>query len=412
MYDVIICGAGPGGSFAAKILAEAGYDVILIEKESIPRDKPCGGWITPKVLSLLKISPSNFTCIQPIKGAVIWIKEKEKLQPYEIRYQKPVSYGIRRLEFDTLIVNQAKDLGAEVIDSTYVTRIIREKDTVLVQASKNQEFKGRFIIGADGTHSIVARDCGFRKKWKPLELTQCVVSETDIGEQGPNLTDYYGFPELFLNPKTMSYAWYFTKSTYLNIGLGIQMSKITPACNIKTLYDDFLKKLRTINHLKEVKLAPLNAHTYPVYYGPYHYPTYGRRVLLVGDAGGFPINYTGEGIRPALLSGKFAAETLIDALEFSRLNLRNYFLKWNQALRNEYITGDIFQMIFSAIDYELLKSVFLKDKRFRRLFFDLFFNLKNPRQVLPRFLLYNRLFFYRYLHFGFRKILERLIDFT
>jgi flavin-dependent dehydrogenase len=131
--------------------------------------------------------------------------------------------------------------------------------------------------------------------------------------------------------------------------------------------------------------------------------------LLVGDAGGFPINYTGEGIRPALITGKFAAETLIKNLELSRAYLREYVVKWSKALRDEYIMGDMLQMIFSSVDYDLMKALFIEDRRFRGLFFDLFFNLKKPREALRRFLLYSPLLSVRYLRYGVKSLLENLL---
>ena len=389
MYDVIIVGAGPGGSFTAKLLAEAGYDVILIEKDKLPRDKPCAGWITPQVLDLVKLNPSQLECCQPIHGAVLWESEKERLSPYVIKYNKPVSYGIRRIEFDSILTNQAKDAGAEVLDATTITNVYRQKKIVFVQAGQNHELTGKFVVGADGTHSIVAKDLWIRRKWNPSELVQCIVCETEVGDTIQKLTDYYGFPELFLDVESNSYSWFFTKGSYLNVGLGIQMSRITPKTNTQTLYAALLEKLKHINHLNGVNLAPIKAHLYPVYHGPYHYPTYEDRVILIGDAGGFPINSSGEGIRPALLTGKFAAETLIEALEHDDTNLKPYFTRWHQTLRNEYIIGDLLQLIYSPSNHQLYKSLFLDDRRFRRLFFDLFFNRKTPRELLRDFVFYS-----------------------
>ncbi len=411
MYDVIVVGAGPGGAFTTKVVAKAGLDVVLIERESIPRDKPCAGWITPNVLRLTNIDISKLECYQPIEGAVLWESKGKELYPYIVKYRKPISYGIKRIEFDTLLVNDAKDAGAAVVDSTYVTKIHRQKDAIIVQASKGQEFRGRYVVGADGTHSLVARELKLREKWEPTELLQGLVMEKEIGSNIANLTDYYGYPELFLNSKTMSYSWYFTKSTALNIGLGIQMSKIASSTNARILYENFLRKLTQINHLEGVKLGALKAHTYPVYYGPYHYQTYTNRAVLIGDAGGFPINYTGEGIRTALMTGKFAAETIIEASEKGSKNLNQYYVKWSDALREEYLVGDFLQMIFHPSYYEMIKSLFIEERRFRELFFDLFFCVITPREALRRFMLYSPILVSRFMRFAGYSLFKDLIGF-
>ncbi|MHA1264485.1 MAG: NAD(P)/FAD-dependent oxidoreductase [Candidatus Helarchaeota archaeon] len=411
MYDAIIVGAGPGGTFTATLLAKAGFDVILLEREPIPRDKPCAGWITPRVLNLLNLSPTKLNCFQEMKGVVLWIPEENQFTPYVINYKKPVSYGIRRIEFDTALVNKAKDEGVEVCDATFVTHVYRQKNGVFVQAKNNQEFKGKFVIGADGTHSTVAKTLWLRRKWKPSELIQCVVSETEVGAHIHSLTDYYGFPEIFLNVKANGYSWYFTKGAYLNLGLGMQMSKISSQCNTKLLYKEHLQNLSQLHHLEGVSLAPIKAHSYPAYYGPYHYPTYGDRVILVGDAGGFPINYTGEGIRPALLTGKFAAETLIEALEKGQKDVSAYRMKWISSLRDEYIIGDLLQMVFIPSYFELIKSVFIEERRFRQLLFDVFFNRISSREALTRFFLYSPVLTYRLLRFAGHSLLRDFLQF-
>ena len=60
-------------------------------------------------------------------GAVIWVPVRDSLRPYPVKYQKPVSYGIRRIEFDSILTDQAKDAGAEDLDSTPALKVYRQK---------------------------------------------------------------------------------------------------------------------------------------------------------------------------------------------------------------------------------------------------------------------------------------------
>jgi len=98
--DVLIVGGGPGGSSCAWRLRDSGLDVRVLDRRKFPRDKVCGGWITPAVLEELRIAPSEYArgrVLQPITG----FQTSRMGDPeVETRFGAAVSYGIRRSEFD------------------------------------------------------------------------------------------------------------------------------------------------------------------------------------------------------------------------------------------------------------------------------------------------------------------------
>ena len=100
--DVLVAGGGPAGSTCAWALARAGADVLVMDIARFPRDKVCAGWITPRVLELLNLTPEEYRrsglVMQEITGFRTSVLPDRK--PVSTRYNSVVSYGIRRCEFD------------------------------------------------------------------------------------------------------------------------------------------------------------------------------------------------------------------------------------------------------------------------------------------------------------------------
>lgn len=383
-YEVIIVGAGPGGAFAARQLARKGVKVLLIEKQTIPRKKPCAGWVTIEAFNLLGWNPKKLNILlEEMRGAVLWVEG----EPLHTDYGRLIAYGILREQFDTKIAEEARSAGADLIDNTRVTDIELGSDRARVTA-KGKVFEGEMIIGAGGTYCPVARGSGLRERWTRDELGMTFSSETRIGkEKAAALTKYRGCPELFFMPWEVGYGWYFLKQDYLSIGLGVRCNLLSRNKSLKFLLNNFLNQLRELGRLDEgLALSPFRGYSYATYFGPTG-KTYGNRVLLVGDAGGFSLNSSGEGIRPALLTGGFAAETALNALSRGRFDeqaLKGYEDRWRSALRSYYRRGSflIYQLRHTTIT-EVFFNLTMKDEELRRLlYFDPFYNVVPPKETL------------------------------
>jgi geranylgeranyl reductase len=175
MYDVIISGAGPSGSQCAKIIAEAGYDVALIEKNANWR-KPCGGATHSSVIDLYpKLKKLNYT---KIRGVVMYSADYHRLEFKGASSEYSVIMD--RLELDNIMREAAVDSGVELFDKHFSLDFItkNQKKVGIKTKTKNgsKEFYGNLIIVADGMSSKLAVKSGIRSKWKRKELAIGVCS--------------------------------------------------------------------------------------------------------------------------------------------------------------------------------------------------------------------------------------------
>src|ERR1700691_3610496 len=111
--DVLIVGGGPAGSACAWGLGSSGLDVAILDKQRFPRDKVCGGWITPAVLSELEIDAADYArgrLLQPITGfrtGCITHTDSMRGSAIDTDYNRTVSFGIRRREFDEYFLRRS-----------------------------------------------------------------------------------------------------------------------------------------------------------------------------------------------------------------------------------------------------------------------------------------------------------------
>ncbi|MBI3353336.1 MAG: FAD-dependent monooxygenase, partial [Nitrospirae bacterium] len=155
-YDCIIAGLGPAGSSAAYYLARKGLSVLALDREKFPRHKPCGGCVSSKAERFLD---ADFKSVvdKIVNGAVFSFKGKGKIEFRDD--SSPVGYMVSRKEFDAYLVRKAKGAGAKVVEGERVLKVEETEDGVRVSSSKD-EYTGRYLIGADGVNSIVAKELG------------------------------------------------------------------------------------------------------------------------------------------------------------------------------------------------------------------------------------------------------------
>lgn len=294
--DVLVVGAGPGGSSCARALTAAGLDVVVIDRSRFPRDKVCAGWITPAVIGALQIDPADYArgrTWQPITAFRTGLIGGRRV--VETDYASPVSYGIRRCEFDDYLLRRC---GARLILGEAVREIVREgKDWVV-----NGHLRAPLLVGAGGHVCPVARRL---RGDEPVPVVRAQEAEFPLGPEGADAVAG-GVPELYFCDDLAGYGWVIRKGDFVNVGLGRDDPHDLPHH-----VQRFCEWLRATGRLSACPAA-FKGHAYRLYDAAMPLPV-AEGILLVGDAAGLAHPQTGEGIRPAIESGLVAAEVIREA---------------------------------------------------------------------------------------------------
>jgi menaquinone-9 beta-reductase len=300
--DVLIVGGGPAGAACAWKLRRAGVDTTILDKNVFPRDKICGGWITPRVLSILEIDAKQYAkhrVLQPITGfrmGAIGAGDRER------RYHEPVSYGIRRREFDHFLVKRS---CARLLEGVALKSMEGRGDRWVVNGS----IEARFVVGAGGHFCPVARMVQAKPAGEHAVVAQEVEFEMSA-EQTQECAVERDTPELYFCRDLKGYGWCFRKGDVLNIGLG----RADPH-RLSSHVAEFLKFLRG---RVRFEIPPPRGHAY-LLYGTSPRRLAGKGWLLIGDAAGLAYPFSGEGILPAIESGLIAAQAIVAAADYPAL---------------------------------------------------------------------------------------------
>ena len=339
--DALVVGGGPAGSTCARVLRRAGWDVVVLDRARFPRDKVCAGWVTPGVFELLELDPAEYRAtgltIQEITGFRTSVMGRPSV---ETRYDEIISYAIRRCEFDGFLLRRS---GARVIEGTPLASLVRQGDRWIA----NGTISAPVVVGAGGHFCPVARH--LRGGSDPVRPVVAKEAEFELEDGGSSVTG--DTPELFFCRDLEGYGWCVRKGRYLNIGLGRRDKG-----DLNAHINDFIEFLRRQGLALRASAVRWCGHAY-LAWGTGPRPLIGTGMLVAGDAAGLAYPESGEGIKPAVESGRLAAETLIAAGGRMELDdLRQY----ETALRSRYpsvsSTPEVLAPLIKSLGRALLGS--------------------------------------------------------
>jgi len=346
--DVIVVGAGPAGATTATILAQKGMDVLLLDRDSFPRDKTCGDAVPSGAIETLgKLGMKDKIEQAVSRGELYPLDQMYLASPkgHELiaRFTRgpngEASYVAPRIYFDALIQQHALDSGAEFMQAQVKEPVVENGRVVGVQARVNgstETIRSKLVIGADGVTSVITRALRPANN-KHIDKHRAVALRAyieDISEI-PKTVEFYLYDKIL-----PGYAWIFPTGNHTaNIGLGMRLDifrkqkvKLEELLRIFLDFPDIKKRLLNGGKLRNIATWQLN-------FGSQKHLQYTfDGALLVGDAAGFINPLTGGGIHNAIISAQFAAQTVEEAFakgDTSRETLKVY----EERCRQEMWTG-------------------------------------------------------------------------
>jgi len=343
VHDVLVVGGGQSGAACAYWLAEAGHDVVVIERKTFPREKTCGDGLTPRAVKQLAdmgLEPAIARDHHRFDGlrAVAHGISLELQWPQHPDYPSH-GYVVRRRELDQLVAEHAVKSGATLQQGTEALTPVLERGLVAgavvkrKDTGKVEELRARYVVVADGANSRFGRELGtVRDRTYPQGMAIRTYYESPLHDD-PWIESSLDVRDLNGN-SLPGYGWIFPVGDgTINVGVGL----------LSTFRD--YKNVNTTNLLREY------AATAPAYWGitperatceptggrlPMGHavsPKLGPGWLAVGDAAGSVNPFNGEGIDYAYETGRMAAMVIDDALRSGRSSALDAY---PQMLQDEY----------------------------------------------------------------------------
>ncbi len=322
--DVLIVGAGPAGSMAAKTAAEKNADVVIIERnKNIGYPVRCAEGINKFLFRDTGIKKDDSFIEQIIDGTKIYFYD----EIYELETEQWKGYTVNRTIFDKYLALEAETAGAKLLTATKAIGMKKKGKKWLINTKSDigiADIETKIVIGADGFECSVGRWAGIRTKWKENEFCKCY----ELLLECPNLSEANKFHIAFGEEFPMGYAWIFPKNKKANVGVGV-----TSKASAKKALNFFINKYPRIDNLLGNNYCIIEKRGGGI-------PTTGPRdvneivtdgLILVGDAAGMVDPITGEGICPSMISGIAAGETTCLCLEknnWEKENLYEYQQRW------------------------------------------------------------------------------------
>ena len=276
-FDVLVVGGGPAGSTTAWRLADAGADVLLVDKARFPRDKPCGGGVTLRAARLLPFS------IEPVVEDVVTRVEigLRYRRSFTRTAREPLVYMTQRRRLDEFLLRKAEEAGAHVQEGATVDA---------------RELDARFVIGADGCNGATAKQLG---------LGGGIQHGVALEANYPHDSRFARTMVLQVALLPGGYGWVFPKADHVNVGVGgeeRQGPRLRAA--LRQMCEEYGVDPDAATDTRGYRLPLRTASTVLA----------AGNSALIGDAAGLVDPFSGDGMYEAFLSSQLVAEAALDVL--------------------------------------------------------------------------------------------------
>lgn len=348
-HDVIVVGAGPGGSSAAIGLAQRGVrDVLVLDRDDFPRDKICGSGLSPNALTL---------------ADELGIGDELRARAYPLLSVKVVTPGGRsmvlagnaaavillRKDFDDMLLRRARELGARFEGGVKVTSLLREGGRVVgVRTASGDEHRARYVLCADGAHSIFSVDP------RPKRTISTLMGWWE------GVDVVHGQAEMIFDECVSPlYGWLFPESaTRVNIGIcidGQEKDGSKTKRNVRDVFATFLDRHYRDRLANARQIGGFKGH--PISFTTWVSHCTAPGAIYLGEAARVTHNATGEGISHGMQSGLYAAEALASVLSGARSEdaaMRTYTWRHRRRFTAGFLAGHALR---AAVRSPLLDTV-------------------------------------------------------
>jgi len=295
-YDVVVIGAGPAGSAAARKAAQRGLRTLLLEKREMPRHKLCGGALSERAMSYLDLPVPQDLIDAECYGARVNFKNRTN----QIRMRRRIAVLVSRERFDYWLAQKAIEAGA-VIRVAEVKGLSPVPGGLMLETSQGSITSRTAIVAQGATGNLISMV-------RPLDDGSasgiCLAHRFPLLSPDP-FQDLSSLIDIYFGVAEFGYGWVFHHGSYYSVGIGGLRSLMSDPI---VVFHDFCRQLG----FDSQGVAPRG---YLIPRGGIKRSLCADRILLAGDSAGFVDAFYGEGMAYAIRSGQLAADTLAFALQ-------------------------------------------------------------------------------------------------
>jgi geranylgeranyl reductase family protein len=328
MFDCIIVGAGPAGGTAAYHLAKKGRSVLVLEKESLPRYKPCGGGVSPIVAEWFDFDFSPAISLKV--NAIRYTWNMEDPVEAELKTPEPI-WMVRRDIFDHFLIQQAQKQGSELREKTEVTGIEFKGSHWQVNTADGS-VEGKYLIAADGAKGPMAKWLGFKERKR--RMGGALEAEAMTTVEKPQ-TAHFEFGMV-----KNGYIWNFPKADGYSIGIGTFRGGEPQ--NLREIVTEY-------SSMFGVDFKSIKQFGHPICLWDGDQKLHTQQALLAGESACVVDPFTAEGIRPSIFSGLKASEAIDQALAGDINALERY----SEVIAQEWGSDMVWAQRLAAVFYRV-----------------------------------------------------------